>query len=218
MKSVEFVCEIFLAMVATIIAFFQWRDQLRYAKEEKKEAAKREEEKRIMQTIVLEISEIEKCTDKINEFKNIMSELSKRNDSSPNYVMQIFDETMEQYENSFKEIFPHLERLYNELLLNEERFPMSHGYGRYIADIRTILDFDLVKRQRRNNNYDKLRIEIHRLMLEAWKNNDGYLTPEVRLTIGEKTEQMVRALEPYYCHATQINSVLYELKTRYENM
>ena len=151
MGIIEFLANITLALGALIIAILQWREELRAIKAEKQEEAAREHEKATMQTILTEILKVEECTKCISSFTSTMSTLSKRNDNNPIDIMRLFDTMINDYAAEFEEISPILTDLYDLLLQNEERFPMSHGYGRYISELKEILDFDAVERARRCN-------------------------------------------------------------------
>ena len=217
MEIFEFVINFLMAFAALIIAFFQWKAEIRKSNEEAKELKRLEDEKRTVQGIVEQILKIEECSKSILEFKSKMDEFAKSKNSNPNEVMATFDKMLEEYTDIFKKIEPHLKSLYKELLTNEEKFPMSHGYGRHITDLRAILDFDAVERKRRTNNYDRLRIEVHMRLSEVYKNG-GRLTPEICLENGQKTELMFRPLEQYYEHSYRIQTILYELKVKYTKM
>lgn len=217
MGILEFIINLLVALAALFIAFFQWKEEIRKSKEEENEERRREEEKRTVQGIVEEVLKIEECSKSILDFRTKMDKFADSKNSDPNKVMATFDTMLEEYTAIFKEIEPHLKRLYKELLANEEKFPMSHGYGRHISDLREILDFDAVERKRRNNNYDRLRIEIYLQLTEVYKKG-GKLTPQLRADFGQKTEQMFRALEPYYEHSHRIQTILYELKVKYTKM
>ena len=217
MELFEFIINLLVALAALVIAFFQWKAEIRKSNEEAKELSRLEDEKRTVQGIVEQILKIEECSTCILEIKAKMDAFADSKNSNPNEVMATFDKMLEEYTTIFKKIEPYLKSLYKELLANEEKFPMSHGYGRHITDLRAILDFDAVERKRRNNNYDRLRIEVYVQLSEVYKNG-GKLTPQICAEFGQKTEQMFRALEPYYEHSHQIQSILYELKVKYTKL
>ncbi len=206
--------EIIIALLGLVIAYFQWNGEKRAAKEEKKEEARRKEEKAIIQKLLKRVSDAEQCSRTMSQFRSDISAASRRTDNDPNQIMSLFDKTIEQYEGSFRTAVPILKDIYDELLKNEERFPMSHGYGRYIIELREILDYDAVERERRRNGYDSLRLQAHQTLTEVW-NNGGAMNRETALKLGSMTEKMVQALEPYYRHAQRISAVLYELKGKY---
>ena len=160
MELFEFIINLLVALAALVIAFFQWKAEIRKSNEEAKELSRLEDEKRTVQGIVEQILKSEECSTSILEFKSKMDAFADSKNSNPNEVMATFDKMLEEYTTIFKKIEPYLKSLYKELLANEEKFPMSHGYGRHITDLRAILDFDAVERKRRNNNYDRLRIEV----------------------------------------------------------
>ncbi len=215
MTVLEFVIEVTLAVAALVIAILQWKEERRISKEEKNENVLRAKEKSIVNEIVNQIDEIEKCSDYILSFAEKMAELSRKKDTSPDVAIKLFDDLIEQYTEHFNNIAPRFNLLYIELLKNEERFPMSYGYNRYIVEIREILDLDAVERERRINNYDACRIRFHEILVNAWENG-GYLSPETRLELGQLAEKMIRALEPYFRHAQKINTVLFELSVKYK--
>ena len=94
------------------------------------------------------------------------------------------------------------------------RFNRDHGYGRYIVEIRELLDLDAVVRERRRNGYDAARIQIHQTLKQVW-DNGGNLDRDTAMKLGAMTERMVQALEPYYRHAEKLDTVLYELQAKY---
>ena len=128
--------------------------------------------------------------------------------------MRLFDTMINDYAAEFEEISPILTDLYDLLLQNEERFPMSHGYGRYISELKEILDFDSVERARRCNGYDRLRLDNQAILTEII-NNGGAFPMEARLAVGQNVEGMMQALEPYYVHSRKIHDILFELKCKY---
>ena len=216
MAILEFSVNVVLALAALVIAIFQWKEERRFAKEEKEEQQARAEEKLIVEEIVRQIGQIERCSEGILRFQEAMEQSARRQDNDPDAVAALFDQMLEQYEKDFQTVSPMLQLLYEELLQNEERFPMSHGYGRYIVELRAILDFRTVVRQRRNNDYDSMRIRFHQILTRAW-NEGGTITPEYATELGHLTEQMIRSLEPYYKHAQTIAVLVHELKIKYQN-
>ena len=214
MGIIEFLANITLALGALIIAILQWREELRAIKAEKQEEAAREHEKATMQTIVTEILEVEECTKCISVLTSTLSQYSMHGNANPIEVLQLFDAMTDNYTAEFEEISPVLTELYDLLLQNEEKFPMSHGYGRYISELKEILDFDAVLRERRRNGYDTARYDMQNILIDLI-NKGGDIPMEVRMILGQKVEDMVQALEPYYVHSRKIHDILFELKCKY---
>ena len=206
--------EILLALLGLIIAYYQFRAERRAAKEEQLEQEKRRQEREDIGRILEKVRTVESCSATMQKFKSEITAASKNTNNDPNQVTAMFDQMLNQYEQSFRQVAPTLRGLYNTLLANEERFPMSHGYGRYIVEIRELLDFDAVLRERRRNGYDATRIQIHQTLKQVW-DNGGNLDRETALKLGSMTERMVQALEPYYRHAEKLDTVLYELQAKY---
>ena len=203
-----------LAFFALVVAIIQVNGERRTQKEEIREREKREEEKRTIDIILKEAKKAESCKEVMANFRGFIDGISRRSDSDPQSVMDLFDQALEDYENKFQEIKPSLEKLYEELLINEEKFPMAYGYGRYITEVSAILDFDAVLRERRMLGYDSARMQVHQILTDVW-NEGGELDPDSAQAVGELTEHMVQALEPYYKHAQRINTLLFELGTKY---
>ena len=214
MDIISLVVQSLLAVLALIIAIFQWNAEKRAAEEEKKEQEDRRQEKQVIQQLLQKVSDAEECSRTMTRFRTEMSALSRRSDNDPQTVMDLFDEMIRKYEESFREIAPTLREIYEALLKNEERFPMSNGYSRYILDLREILHYDALERERRNNDYDSLRARFHQTIAAAYE-NDGVLSMDERLELGSMVERMIRGLEPYYRHTERIAAVLYELKAKY---
>lgn len=146
--------ESLLAVLAIIITIIQWFGEIRARKEELKEEENRTKEKESIGRILNEVMKAKTMVDSIIEFKNSLDMLSQQQDNDPGDILNMINGALNKYEYDFKEIEPSFEKLYVELIENEERFPMAHGYGRYINDLRRIINFEDVKRQRRNNGYD----------------------------------------------------------------
>ena len=207
----DVVIDLVLAALGLIIAYFQWSAERRAAAEERKEQEDRKEEKVIIRSLLSRVAEAEKTR---GSLKRMHEELSTPH-TDPNEITGIFDEAIERYESNFQTVRPLLKSIYDELLKNEERFPMSHGYGRYITELREILNYDAVVRERRILGYDAARIQTHEILMDAWNNRGGQLREQDRAELGSLAETMVQTLEPYYHHADRIGSVLYELQAKY---
>ncbi|MBR6211115.1 MAG: hypothetical protein IKQ81_08185 [Clostridiales bacterium] len=216
MEVLSLVIESVLAILALIIAVIQLIGESRDRREEKKEKANREKEKVAIGAILRNAQEAAKLSDKITSFSDTMSELSKSTGNDPSRVIPMFDKMIEDYEANFFQIKPYLEDLYKKLVENEEMFPMAYGYGKYIQELRDILNIEYLRRARRNGGYDAARIRVHHLLVKCFKEQGGKLDPETALEIGHNTEHMIRALEPYYRQAETIKAILFELNTKYE--
>lgn len=216
MEILSLVIESVLAILALIIAVIQLIGESRDRREENKEKINREKEKVAIGSILMNAKEAAKLSDKIDSFSNTMSELSKSTGNDPSRVIPMFDKMIEDYEANFFQIKPYLEDLYKKLIENEEMFPMAYGYGKYIHELRDILNIDYLRRARRNAGYDEARIRVHILLMKCFKEQGGKLDNETALEIGRNTEHMIRALEPYYRHAETIKAILLELNTKYE--
>ena len=216
MDILSLIVDSVLAILALIIAIIQLLGEKRARKEERMEEENREKEKEIIGKILEQSEKVELLANGIRDFKDKIDGLTKKTDNDPVAVMRLFDEAVDGYDNNFNEVKEYLTVLYIELLRNEERFPMAHGYGRYISELRKILDIDALQRARRIKGYDHARLSIHRMLQDCWENNDGILSQETALMIGQQTEKMILSLEPYFEHADAINALLFELKTKYE--
>ena len=206
--------EILLALLGLVIAYYQFRAERRAAKEEQLEQEKRRQEREDIGRILEKARAVESCIATMQKFKSELSAAFRSTDNDPNRIMEIFDQMPDAYEQSFRQVAPTLRNLYNTLLANEERFPMSHGYGRYIVEIRELLDYDAVLRERRRNGYDATRIQVYQTLKQVW-DNGGKVDRETAMELGTMTERMLQALEPYYRHAEKLETVLYELQAKY---
>ncbi|MBQ1171971.1 MAG: hypothetical protein IIX48_05160 [Lachnospiraceae bacterium] len=218
MDILSLVIETVLAVLALIIAIIQLLGEKRARKEERIEQDNREKEKEIIGKILEQSEKAELFAKNIKDFKGKIDRLCKNTDNNPVVVMRLFDEAVTGYDENFNEVKEYLNTLYIELLRNEERFPMAYGYGRYISELRKFLDIDSLQRARRIKGYDHARISIQKMLQDCWENNDGNLDQQTALMIGQQTEQMILALEPYFEHADSINALLFELKTKYERL
>ena len=142
--------------------------------------------------------------------------MAKAKNNNPVEVIDIFTKAVDGYEEDFKLIEDRLRALYCYLIKNEENFPMAHGYGRYIEDMREILNFDGVLRQRRINGYDHAIITLISTVNEIYEKYNGQVSPELALRMGKQVEIMMQALEPYYKHAEVIELLLNELDIKYQ--
>lgn len=217
MEALSMVIEIALAFLALVIAALQWNGELRSRRAEEKEEQRRSEEKRVIAELLTNAGNAEQCTQTIMAFRENIESLSRRSDNDPQRLMDMFDKTLEDYEDAFQVAKPFLTQLYTVLLENEERFPMANGYGRYIDELRQILNLEAVKRWRRINGYDQARITAHTTLVKVWNERGGKLDSETALFLGELTEKMVQGLEPYYAHAEQISALLFELSAKYRS-
>lgn len=215
MDIISLIVESILAILALIIAIIQLIGENRVRAEEKREEEKLAKEKADIGKLVANIKEMQLLTVNIKNFKSEMDGLSRNTHNNPVDVMKIFDKAVDGYEKDFRGIESRLQDLYSYLIKNEENFPMAHGYGRYITDMRKILNFDDVLRQRRINGYDRSRIAVHRTINEIFEKYDGQVPPELARFMGEQTEIMMQALEPYYDHADSIETLLNELDIKY---
>lgn len=217
MEVLDMVIESVLALLALVIAVFQWNGERRVRKAEEAEERRRAEEKRVIGELLENAKSAEQCTQTIVSFKEKTDSVSERTDNDPLKVFKLFDQALEDYERAFEDVKPFLTRLYTVLLENEERFPMANGYGRYIHELREILNLDAVQRRRRINGYDHARLTAHMTLVKVWNEQGGKMDSETRQLLGKLTEKMVQALEPYYQHADRIGALLFELSAKYHN-
>lgn len=215
MDIISLVVESILAILALIIAIIQLIGENRVRAEEKREEEKITIEKKEIGEQVAKIKEMQQLTTNIKNFRSEMDKLGGKTKNNPVDVMEFFDKMVDGYEEDFRAIESRLQDLYRYLIKNEEKFPMAHGYGRYITDMRKILNYDEVLRQRRINGYDHSRMLVHLTLKEIWEKYDGQVSPELARRMGEQVEIMMQALEPYYDHADSIETLLNELDIKY---
>lgn len=220
MELTSLIIDTVLAVLALIIAFFQFVGEKRAQKEEKAEEKKRADEQKTISGFVTKLKEIEPMLNKLYEFDNVINNLAKTDNNQPADVIKIIDAAVEQYEKDFIVVKPTLESIYNEMVKYEDKFPMAHGYGRYIIDFRTILNFEGLLRLRRKAGYDKARIEYYNILRSLYEHRD--MPDDMRrtkfLNLGKETEKMIVALhEVYFSHADLIRAVVSELETKYKD-
>ncbi len=209
--------EIILAVLGTVIAVFQFIGERRISREERKEQLNRENEKKTIEQILKSTKEADELVSDLNGFKAKIDMLSHTTKNDPQETVELFDKAIDEYEENFKSIESKLRRLYEELLMNEERFPMAYGYGRYIQELRGILNFDELLRSRRIAGYDKHRVNFYYILKDCVENKGGKVDMQVSAQLAHEMEEMVHAMEPYFKHAESISSLLEELKIKYEN-
>lgn len=91
---------------------------------------------------------------------------------------------------------------------------MAHGYGRYIEDLRTILNFEDVKREKFLNGYDNLIVASYRILQNCYKKG-GKISEEEGAQLGQLFFELQKTIVPYYKHADLIAAVIDELSIKY---
>ncbi len=218
-ESMSVTLDIILAVAALIIAYIQLRGDQRERKAEADEEARREEEKKQVASILDDLDKLEKCRDVIkNSLKNIDDIANKTGE--PMVTLNSLNKAIIEYEDVFEKNRDILRKLYNALLTNEEKFPMAHGYGRYIEDLRFILNYDAVIRRRRKQGYDRQCIEYIRLYKQFSEDFESISKDKDKLAdfsgqFADLLYKMMDSLEPMFEHGDRMSAVIDELNAKY---
>jgi len=216
MDVISLLVESILAILALVIAVFQFIDEVRARKEDEKEKAKLEQEKKLIEMIVTVMKDAQDTVDYMKDFRKNIDEMMMRNDNNPVDTFNFFNNAINGYEEKFKQAEDKvLRRIYVWLLKNEEKFPMAHGYGRYIEDLRTILNFEKIKREKFLNGYDNIYMMSYRLIDNCINKKGGKISSEDAAQLGQLFFELNKSAEPYYRHADMIASVIEELSIKY---
>lgn len=213
------VISIVLAIIGTIIAYRQLKGEQRVRDELKKEEEKRAEEKESIKGIMQSLDEASKCEELLDDFKKKIYKNSKRKDNDPGEFANSIDDLISEHKKIFDSFTKPLNNLYSALIVNEDRFPMAHGYGRYIEDLRVILNYDLLRRQLKMAGYDRLMsqfAEIHNYLFthQEFLEKDEFQNGLLKL--GELADPIFNSLSPLFDHAEKISDVINELKIKYK--
>lgn len=212
---ISLIVESVLAILALAIAAIQFIGEVRAHKEEEKEKAKLLQEKNLIEMIVSYMTEAQNTVDYMRGFRQSIEERMCRNDNNPDDTFKFFNDSVNEYEEKFKHAEETVLRpIYIWLLKNEDKFPMAHGYGRYIEDLRTILNFEDVKRAKFLNGYDNLIVASYRILQNCYKKG-GKISEEEGAQLGQLFFELQKTIVPYYKHADLIAAVIDELSIKY---
>ena len=216
---ISLIVDSLLAIAALVIAVIQWIGEIRERKAAADEEKKRNDEKAQVKDILNKINDIDfdimdKAVDRIYSIAGVARKENQGQD--PSEVIKIIDDALDAYEECFKANKKNLEELYMILLRNEDRFPMAHGYGRYIEDLREILNYDGLIRKRRIAGYDYARVQYYYVQMHVMHEKGGIVDASASEQLAKLLEMMMQGLEPVLCHADKINSLLDELHCKYD--
>ena len=206
-EIVSLVIESLLALAAVIIAAIQLIGEIRERKAGHAEEEKRDKEK-------IKVREIVDTLEPLNRWKDeVVSSLSERLKESKSAYQKPEDTRnnltycIDKYKRVFIANMPGLEKVYRILLENEDSFPMSHGYSRYIDDLRDILNLESVTRKMEIAGYYQFCEKLEMIIEES-------NSPE-NSEYQELMDSLPRILEPIFEHSDRLSAVLRELSIKY---
>ncbi len=216
--AVGVVISVAIAIIGTMIADRQLKGEQREREEKKREDEKRAEEKRSIAEIMKSLEEASKCERELDSFINEIYQKSHSKTNSPDEFVTAFANMLDKYEELFSSIKAPLADLYAALIINEDRFPMAHGYGRYIEDLRIILDFDRLRREVKNAGYDHAMykfVELNNNLAAQQATLSPSKLDEGKLALGELANVILESFDPLREHSERISAVIRELKIKY---
>lgn len=160
LSIIETILTLVLTALATLIAVLQFKNERRKTKEEESEKQRLEAEESVLIDLVACTDHVD---DPIKEFDSLMEKLI-RPESQEMFVEATkgAGKCLKAYGVALDSISP----LYERLLINEEKFPLSRGFERYINAFREFL-ITQERHERAWCSYTSFRVWICKLYEES---------------------------------------------------
>ncbi len=132
------VAEIFIALVALVIAIFQAKNERIQRKQEALKEKELKEKQELLEKLSSATSEIVKPIEAINEFSDGIKTF--HDEALVQHIVNGTNEIINQEVEFYEKIYV----LYADMLRNETVFSMSYGFERYIISFRNYIQCDQV--------------------------------------------------------------------------
>lgn len=209
-ETIGLVLDLILAVIGTFIAVIQFRNESREREKQKIVEAKNQEEKDIIANIVNSRNSVDGAFEAAVE-----SYLGIENNRDNGFeVVQQLVENVPKLLEAYSKMNDDIRKLYRQLLINEDRFSLSYGFGRYIDVFRKIVFED----DEINNKIPCVYKEYNNLIgyIERLQQGEEEETPEKS---AKYTNALIEALHPVYMHVqnvrNEIRPYMCEMKLKY---
>ena len=204
--------DIFQIILAAIGLYIAWREYERSRREKKDEQMRKETVGQVLSAVNGIEEKFDEIIPKLKMIKNITDRLmcypSDKPQEWPKESLMPLGGAIKEVDGVIgyiekEEFFSKIRKIYELLVLNEDKFSMSYGYSRYIDALREYLKLENM----RNGVKDELNPIIQSIM------NKEPLQPKVLINFLGKNSDF---LEQFESQTENILSLIKELQIRYQ--
>ena len=210
LETIGLILDLILAVIGTFIAVMQFRNESRERKKQKELEAKNREEKDIIANIVNSRNSVDAAFEAVVE-SYLGIETNRTNGFE---VVQQLVENVPKLLTACDKMNDDILKLYRQLLINEDRFSLSYGFGRYIDVFRK----NVFIGERVDSKLVNVLAEYNNLIgyIQRVQSGEEEETPEKS---AKYTNALVQALHPVYMHVqnvrNEISPYMSEMKLKY---